>query len=166
MDSRAMQSAARQIVYPALVAGCYFVLTVAFAPISYGPFQLRIAGLLMPLCLTSRWMSVGLALGTAFANVFSPFGWYDWFVMPICVLIITQWAYATRRSSPIALLVLSTSMAMCIMYFPLHMGGELIMSWQLYLGLWSSLVILYIPGWLIVVKAYRQVVEGNAHHYP
>lgn len=66
------------IVRTALIAALYFVLTVALAPISYGPFQFRLseAIVLLPLIFPAEGI-IGLTLGCLLANIFSPTGWYD-----------------------------------------------------------------------------------------
>lgn len=66
------------LVRTSLFAALYFVLTVALAPISYGPLQFRLseALVLLPLIFPAEGV-VGLTLGCLLANIFSPTGWYD-----------------------------------------------------------------------------------------
>lgn len=66
------------LVRTALFAAVYFVLTVALAPISYGPFQFRLseALVLLPLLFPVEG-AAGLTAGCLLANIFSPTGWYD-----------------------------------------------------------------------------------------
>lgn len=60
----------------AAVAAIYAVLTVAL-PLSYGELQFRFAEILTLLCFYNRDYIISLALGTAIANIFSPFAIID-----------------------------------------------------------------------------------------
>jgi len=63
----------------AMVAAVYAVLTVALLhPLSYGPFQFRIAEALHLLAFFNPIFVPGLTLGVFIANLFSPYGWVDW----------------------------------------------------------------------------------------
>ncbi|HHX73208.1 MAG TPA: QueT transporter family protein [Clostridiales bacterium] len=61
----------------AAVAAVYFVLTIAIAPIAFGPLQFRISEILVFLCFFRKDYCISLIVGCALANLFSPFGWYD-----------------------------------------------------------------------------------------
>ena len=61
----------------AAVAAVYFVMTVAIAPVAFGPLQLRISEILVFLCFFRKDYCISLIVGCALANLFSPFGWYD-----------------------------------------------------------------------------------------
>ncbi|MGB5823744.1 MAG: QueT transporter family protein [Proteocatella sp.] len=65
------------IVYTAVLAGLYASLTIAMAPISYGPIQLRIPEILTLLAFANPQFAPGLILGCFIANMFSPFGMMD-----------------------------------------------------------------------------------------
>jgi len=65
------------IVYTAVLAGIYASLTIAMAPISYGPIQLRIPEILTLLAFANPQFAPGLILGCFLANMFSPFGMMD-----------------------------------------------------------------------------------------
>lgn len=65
------------IVYTAVLAGIYASLTIAMAPISYGPVQLRIPEILTLLAFANPQFAPGLILGCFIANMFSPFGIMD-----------------------------------------------------------------------------------------
>lgn len=55
----------------ALVAAVYAALTVVLAPFSYGAMQVRIAEVLMLLCVYRKRWCVALSLGCFIANLFS-----------------------------------------------------------------------------------------------
>lgn len=59
-----------QIVYGAAIAAIYTILTVAFAPISYGPIQTRISEALCILPFFTPAAVPGLFVGCAISNLF------------------------------------------------------------------------------------------------
>jgi uncharacterized membrane protein len=61
----------------AAVAGVYAALTLALAPISFGPLQLRVAEGLTVLPYVAAPAVPGLFIGCALANVIGGFGWPD-----------------------------------------------------------------------------------------
>ena len=65
------------IAQSAIIAALYAALTVILAPISYGPFQLRVAEMLTVLPFLTPAAIPGLFLGCAIANLFSPAGIVD-----------------------------------------------------------------------------------------
>lgn len=60
-----------------VVAAIYVVLTVAIAPISYGPIQVRISEILVLLAFYDKRYIVSLTIGCLFANMLSPLGMAD-----------------------------------------------------------------------------------------
>ncbi len=61
----------------AMIAAIYAVLTVSFAPISYGPVQVRIAEMLLVLPYFTGAAIPGLFVGTLIANMFGGYGLPD-----------------------------------------------------------------------------------------
>ena len=55
-----------------IVAGLYAALTLACYPFAYGMIQFRISEFLVLLCFFRKDYTVGLTLGCAIANLFSP----------------------------------------------------------------------------------------------
>ena len=86
----------RQIAIAAVTGAAYTALTVALAPISYGPMlQFRISEALcvLPfLCPTSMW---GLFVGCLLANLYSPVGLLDIIIGPLATLLA---AFLTSRA--------------------------------------------------------------------
>lgn len=72
------------LVVSALVAAIYVVLTVAIAPLSFGPIQLRISEVMVLLAFLDKRYVPGLILGCFIANLFSPFGMMDVFFGTTC----------------------------------------------------------------------------------
>lgn len=61
----------------AVVAAVYVVLTLAIAPISYGPIQFRVAEILNLLAFFNPVYIIAVTLGCFISNLNSPFGLYD-----------------------------------------------------------------------------------------
>lgn len=66
-----------KLVKIALVAAVYAVLTVAIAPISYGPIQFRLSEVMTLLAFVDPLYIPGLVLGCVISNLFSPLGIVD-----------------------------------------------------------------------------------------
>lgn len=139
----------RQIVYSGLVAAVYFVLTVALAPVSFGPLQLRLAGLLKPLALVSPIYGVGLALGVGLANLFSPFGAWDFLVMPVVSFGAALIAYWLRHWPWLAMVVQALIIAVGVAVFPLYLGGG-IPIWPTVAFVFGSECLLYLVGYALL----------------
>lgn len=67
----------RNLVMNALVAAIYAALTIALAPLSYGPIQIRLAEFMTLLAFRNHKLVPGLTLGCLLANLYSPFGIVD-----------------------------------------------------------------------------------------
>jgi uncharacterized membrane protein len=115
----------RRVVISAIIAALYVILSTAFHPISFGPFQFRVANILMALMLFDIDYCYGLALGIFFGNLTSPFGPLDWAVMPIISLSAALLAYWVRKyyyiGIPIWALITSAGVAL----IPLGIGGHI-----------------------------------------
>ena len=71
--TRRRAAASKLIARAALVAALYAALTIAIAPLSYGPVQFRISEALKALVLVQPWLIPGIVAGTFIANLFSPY---------------------------------------------------------------------------------------------
>lgn len=75
------------LVVNALIAAVYAALTMALAPFSYGPIQVRISECMTLLAfLNPRWVP-GLTIGCLLANLLSPFGMLDIIVGTLATFI-------------------------------------------------------------------------------
>lgn len=63
----------RRIGFIAIIAALYAMLTIAIAPLSYGPVQFRVSEALKALVLVQPWAIPGIVVGTFTANLFSPY---------------------------------------------------------------------------------------------
>lgn len=145
----------RTIVYAGLVAASYAVATIALAPISYGPIQLRIGSLLKPLALLSPIMGLGLAVGVGLANLTSPFGAWDFVAMPIVSYVAALVAYSLRRLPWLAMVVQAAMIAIGVAVFPLWLGGG-IPIWPTVLWVFASEAALYVLGYGVIWRKWVQ----------
>jgi len=145
------------IVYAGLVAAAYAVVTIALAPIGYGPIQLRLAGLLKPLALLSPVMGVGLAVGVGLANLASPFGPYDFLLMPIVTLLAANIAWHLRATPWLAMVAQAAIVALGVAVFPIYMGGG-ITVWPTVAFVFTSECALYLIG--LAVLQHTPILAG------
>lgn len=74
----------RNLVFTSTIAALYFVLTVALAPVSYGPIQFRVSEFLKFFALFNPWTGLGLAIGDILSALNSPFvGPWELIWMPL-----------------------------------------------------------------------------------
>jgi len=73
----AVKTNIRRIVFAGVIAALYAALTIAIAPIAYGPLQFRIAEALCILPFFFPAAVPGLFIGCIIANLLSPYGMLD-----------------------------------------------------------------------------------------
>ncbi len=83
----------REISSAGLIAAVYTVLALAFLPISFGVYQVRVAEALTVLPFLTRAAIPGLYVGALLANIFGGMGWVDIVVGPLITLAA---AFLTR----------------------------------------------------------------------
>lgn len=86
------------VVQGAVIAALYVVLTVVFAPISFGPMQVRIAEAMTIFPLFTRAAIPGLFLGCMLANLFGDAMILDVIFGSIATLIGAAGGYLLRRN--------------------------------------------------------------------
>lgn len=141
----------RTIVISGLIAAAYAVITIGLSPISFGPIQFRVASMLVPIVLLDRRYILGVCVGIALGNWLSPFGWYDWLLMPIAMFGIYHAGYMLRQNTLIALTVMAAGTALAVAVFPLHFGAMLPI-WPIVVWIFLSTLIAYTVGWYIIWK--------------
>jgi uncharacterized membrane protein len=129
-----------------MLAAAYYVTVTLLAPISFGPLQLRVASLLVPIILLNRRYASAIAIGVMLANVWSPFGWYDWLIMPLISYTSYMIAYRLRGIAWLALLLSAAVVAIGVAIFPLYLGGG-IPIWPTVLLVFVPQAALYLVGW-------------------
>lgn len=93
----------KSIALTALFSALYAVLVIVFAPISYGPLQLRIADILMPLAMVFGWPVIaGSTLGCFVGNFYGQLGALDYLLGPIANLVAGTLIYLLRRRPLVA----------------------------------------------------------------
>lgn len=155
-----MELNTREIVHSGMIAAAYFVLTVFLAPISYGPVQLRISGALYPLALFAPEYALGFAAGNFLSNLTSPFGPWDFAVMPLVTFAACVIAYRLRRWAWPALALHCAIIAAGVAMFPLGMGAGLPPLMTLPGVLLSQLVV--VLGAYTTWRVYRLNRSGGA----
>jgi len=83
-------------VRAAMIAAIYVVLNIIFAPISYGPIQVRIAEVLVVLPFIDSSAIIGLFLGCVLANVYGGLGMVDIIGGSLCTLIAAYLTYKVK----------------------------------------------------------------------
>jgi uncharacterized membrane protein len=79
-----------------IIAALYFALTMAIAPVAYGPLQIRISEALCVLPFFTPAAVPGLFVGCILANLFSPFGIYDIVFGSLATLLAAFITYRVR----------------------------------------------------------------------
>jgi len=112
------------IVRAAVIGGIYAALTLALSPISYGSVQFRVAEALTVLAYFSPCAVVGLTVGCAIANLWSPFGIIDIIVGSLATLLGGLIAYKLPKKGSWFLLVPVPN----IIFNALFIGGVITFS--------------------------------------
>ena len=102
-----MRFSVRKLTFGAVIAAVYAVLTMALAPISYGPIQFRVSEVLCILPLFFPGAVCGLFVGCALANIISSFGIADVVFGSLATLIAglaTMWCGKKLSRVPAAVL--------------------------------------------------------------
>ncbi len=88
----------RSVARAAIIAAIYVVLTLAFAPFSYGPVQVRVSEALTVLPIFFPEAIPGLFIGCLLANVMGGLGVWDIFGGSLVTLLAAIGTYLLRRS--------------------------------------------------------------------
>ena len=148
-----MENRTRIIVMVGLIASVYVVLTLALAPISYGPIQFRVSELLKPLALLHPAFSIAFGIGTGMSNIFSPFGPYDYIIMPFVDIIAALVCYVLRKNVMLALSAQSLIISIGVAFFPLGLGGNLPFIPTFFFILIPETILIYV-GYFVIWKKY------------
>jgi len=94
-----LNSKTKKIVYGALIAAVYAVVTVALAPISYGQVQVRVAEALTIMPFFSSYSIFGLFVGCIIANMIGGNGIFDVVFGSLATLISAVITYYIGKSN-------------------------------------------------------------------
>ena len=89
----------KKIVYAAFIAGLYATLTLAIAPLGYGPVQFRISEALTVLPFFSSFSVFGLTIGCLISNIISPYGILDLVLGTFATLVAAIITYKIGKSN-------------------------------------------------------------------
>lgn len=67
----------QRVVKTSIIAALYAAITIALAPISYGPIQFRVSEIMVLLAFFDPFYIVGLTIGCFIANILGPNGLMD-----------------------------------------------------------------------------------------
>jgi uncharacterized membrane protein len=108
---------ARRVAVAGVVGALYVVLSLAVAPLAYGPLQFRLGEVLKPLVIRYPVTIPAFALGVGIVNLFSPLaGGLELILMPIVNLVggILCWFVAQRIGGKIGTYAASLLFAVII----------------------------------------------------
>jgi len=96
----------RDLSLTVFFAGLYAVLVIVLAPISFGPVQLRVADVLIPLAALFGWpVVIGVTFGCFVGNAYYWLGPIDVFVGPIANFIAATAILQLRKHGLLACIV-------------------------------------------------------------
>lgn len=157
-----MNNKLSNIIYMALIAAMYAVLTIMFAPISYGILQFRIADVLQSTVLKDQKYIFGLGLGVFIANMFSNVGGpLDYYFMPLVEILAGISAYYIYKNTKKKF---SDFIAMGIFSFIISCGVGIVLYYVLgipfYIGfsiVFVSQIIINFCGVIIIKKIWDRI---------
>lgn len=93
-----MSISSKFITQAGIIGSLYAALTILFAPISYGPIQVRVSEALTVLPFITPAAIPGLFLGCVVANLYGGLGLYDIIGGSICTLLAACFTYLLSRT--------------------------------------------------------------------
>lgn len=93
-----MNLSTRYIAQVGIIASLYAAVTIALAPISYGPIQVRVSEALTILPYLTPAAIPGLFIGCVVANVYGGLGIYDIVGGSLCTLLAAILTYLISRT--------------------------------------------------------------------
>ena len=153
----------KMLVYSAAIAALYATLTIALAPVSYGPVQLRLSEIMILLVLVNPRFKTGLILGCLIANLFSPFGIVD-VIFGTMATAIAVIAMAKIKNIYLASLVPALSNGIIIGLELMYMLNLPFVETALYVALGEFLVVTVIgvPVFKIITSRFPAVIHGRS----
>lgn len=160
----------RDVSLAALFAGLYAVLVIVLAPVSFGPVQLRVADVLIPLAALFGWPVVaGVTIGAFIGNAYYFVGPMDVVFGPLANLIAATLILWLRNKRLLACVVGALPIGMIVgggylwMYFPPpDIFGLTLPAWTaMMISITiSSLIAIAIIGYgLLIALSRRSIIE-------
>ena len=153
----------KMLVYSAAIAALYATLTIALAPVSYGPVQLRLSEIMILLVLVNPRFKTGLILGCLIANLFSPFGIVD-VIFGTLATAIAVIAMSKIKNIYLASLVPALSNGIIIGLELMYMLNLPFVETALYVALGELLVVTVIgvPLFKIITSRFPAIIHGKS----
>jgi uncharacterized membrane protein len=148
----------RDTAIAGLIAAAYAVLSLAFAPISFAVYQVRIAEALTVLPFLTPAAIPGLYVGCLLANIIGGMGWIDIVIGPLITLaaaFLTRGAYRLTRLPGQAVYALVPVLLMLLS------GVYLLTGFAFAAATWLGLM-----SWLIAAAATLLVERRSARQPP
>lgn len=89
----------KSLAVGSIIAALYVAVVLIFQPISFGPFQLRIAEFLTILPFFTPLAIPGILVGCLVANIFSPYGLPDMIIGTVCSTLAAVCTYYIGKYS-------------------------------------------------------------------
>jgi len=153
----------RDLSLTVFFAGLYAVLVILLAPISFGPVQLRVADVLIPLAALFGWpVIIGVTFGCFVGNAYFWLGPIDVFVGPIANFIAATAILLLRKHRLLACIAGSLPIGIIVggylwLFFPppevlafLPVWVAMIVSLTM-----SSLIVIAVIGYLLLTALSR-----------
>jgi len=145
----------RYLVHAASIAAVYAVLTIAFAPLSYGQIQIRFAEALTILPFFTSAAIPGLFAGCIVANFFGPGGMLDVVFGSVATLIAAYISYKmpTKWLVPLPPVIANGVIIGYLLHYLYHLPLLITIGWVA-LG---ELISCYFIGYplLLILEKYR-----------
>jgi len=165
-----MRRETKFLTQAAIIAAIYVVLTLTFAPISFGsansPIQFRISEVLTILPIFTPAAIPGLFIGCAVANINSPFGPIDTLVGSIATLVAAYFTFKLRGRKFIAMLAPAISNGLFVgsmIYFGMFQNQQFnLIGWltaMLFVA-FGEVVVCYALGipFMAILTKYKNVI--------
>lgn len=148
----------RYIAEAALIAAMYIVLTIAFAPISYGPVQLRISEVLTVLPFFTPAAIPGLFVGCVVANIYGGQGPIDIIFGSLATLIAAYLTYKApkRWLAPLPPVIVNGVVIGFVLYYVIQAPLLVTMGWVA-LGEAIACYVLGYPLLTLLDKSRRRI---------
>jgi len=150
------------LIQAGVIAALYAVLTMALAPFSYGPMQVRVSEALTVLPFFTPAAVPGLFIGCLVSNFLSPYGLLDIICGSSATLIAAIGSYLLRSKPilvPLPPVIANAVIIGAMLYYAygVPMNLFLIMAW---IGL-GELIACYLIGYPLLryLRKYKRIFE-------
>lgn len=148
---------AKDIAISAMIAALYFITTIIFSPISFGPVQFRAAEMLVMLCLLKKEAIAGVTIGCMIANLYSPMGIIDVICGGLNNLLIC--IFVNRTQKPFASVIFGSILSGVVI------GAELAIMIGIdffdgFLGVFIGELVSLGAGSILFFEIYKRGVVG------